>query len=390
MGGGGKALSMIENLKEILDGYQIQARYNVMKKEIEISVPGTKFTKTNHTNASIGTLISLMHERKMPSGNIMDFLLAIADTNHYNPIKDWLDSRPWDGISRLKDFYDTIKSSNEELKEVLLKKWLVMAVAAAIEPDGVAARGVIVLQGAQYIGKTKWFKNLVPQNMSRYIRDGFALDLANKDDIMAATSYWLVELGELQHTVARSGVDALKAFIGRQSDTIRVPYGRLHSEYPRKTAFVGSVNEQNFLKDRTGNGRFFTIACSKIEHTHMLDMQQVWAEALVLYEEGESFYLSQDEMQELNDHNAGHETIEPLKEKILGGFEWDRFSMAVEPNQWLTTTEILEKIGWKKIDSSSATRAGIILKELTFSRFRTSSKGKLWGMPSNPYINLFS
>lgn len=388
IGARGAVMATIANLTKILNAYKIIPRYNVITKRIELSIPGRKFTQANRMKSALGVLISLMHENRMPSGNLMDFLVPLSDANQHNPIAEWIDSVPWDGESRLKEFYATIKAENEELKEIMLKKWLIMGAAAAFEDEGIEATGMLVLQGRQALGKTRWFKNLVPKDIGPFIKDGLALNLEDKDSILAANSFWLVELGELPHTIAQCGVDALKAFIGRKSDCIREPYGRASSDFPRKTVFCGTVNEARFLKDRTGNRRFFTIACEQINYKHEIDMQQLWAEAKVLYENGESYALDADEMEQLNAGNSEHEFVEPLKEKIMSFFHWEDFFTTSTPSLWLTTTEVLEMMNWRKIDASTATRAGIILKELTYGKAQNSSKGRRWGMPDRAGDNI--
>ena len=76
-------------------------------------------------------------------------------------MKEWIDSKPWDGTSRLEAFMDTLVTvESKKQKEILLKKWLISCVAAAYEENGVELEGILVLQGAQGLGKTLWFKRL--------------------------------------------------------------------------------------------------------------------------------------------------------------------------------------------------------------------------------------
>src|SRR5690606_31153165 len=80
----------------------------------------------------------------------------------YNPVATWITSTEWDGIDRLTEFLNTVTTSgNVELKNTLIKRWMLSAIDAAFNPDGVSARGVLVFQGEQAMGKTQWFKNLV-------------------------------------------------------------------------------------------------------------------------------------------------------------------------------------------------------------------------------------
>jgi putative DNA primase/helicase len=89
---------------------------------------------------------------------VRDYLKLLAV--EYNPVKDWMESRPWDGQSRLQAFLDSITSANQALKEMLMKKWLISCVAAACEPNGVSLRAYWSSKGRRVLGKTHWFKRL--------------------------------------------------------------------------------------------------------------------------------------------------------------------------------------------------------------------------------------
>src|SRR5690606_1586799 len=137
----------------------------------------------------------------------------------------------WDGHSRLEQFYDTITAANqdqpgvEHLKQTLMRRWMIACVAAAYMPDGISSPGVLTLQGDQYLGKTKWFKSLVPESLDLVV-DGKILRPDDKDSVKQCVSYWLVELGELDSTFRKSDVAQLKAFLTKRSDTLRMAYAR--------------------------------------------------------------------------------------------------------------------------------------------------------------------
>ena len=129
-------------------------------------------------------------------------------------------------------------------------------------------------------------------------------------------SKWIVELGELDATFKQSDISQLKAFITQDSDTIRRPYARKESTYARRTVLFGSVNPKDYLKDPTGNRRFWTVRCTDIDYDYRVDMQQVWAEFKALFDKGETWYLNQDEIVALNAHNEDFSTVDPVEERI--------------------------------------------------------------------------
>lgn len=358
-GGRGKPLATIDNLEEILKTYQITVQYNPISKDIDIVIPGKELPFENRVGCACAYITSLAHEYKMASEWVYKFLIAIAYKNRFNPVSKWIDSRPWDGLSRIDEFYATIESEDEELKKSLMRRWMVTAIAAAHEPYGISAGGMLVLQGEQYLGKTHWFKNLVPKEMRHVIKDGLHLDVKNKDSMIYCFSRWLVELGEIQETFKASGLNGLKAFVTADMDLLRVPYGQNFSSFPRSTVFFGSVNEKNFLFDQTGNRRFWTVSCKKINHSHDLDMQQIWAEFKVLYDNGERWHLDKEEFEALNEKNMEHEFIDPMQEKLAVFYDWD-----MECKNWKTSTQVLEEMGYRNIGKSEATKCGNALAKL--------------------------
>lgn len=362
----GKPKSTIQNLQEALDRLGVTVRYNVIKKDDEILIPGESFTIDNRANASLARIISRCNEFDMPTGNIGEFITYIADQNAYNPVATWINSTPWDGVSRLEAFYNTITPKTQKqlpdgtpFHHALIRRWMISAVAAAYEPNGVAAGGVLVLQGEQNLGKTKWFKSLAPEHLD-VLQDGLQLKPDDRDSVKQAVSYWLVELGELDATFKKSDIAALKAFLTRKNDVMRRAYARLESDYARRTIFFGSVNPREFLHDPTGNRRYWTIECAAIDHSHNMDMQQVWAEVFSLYDAGESWYLSNDEMAALNNSNEDFQVIDPIQERLMSKLEWD-----TDPSswRWVTATDLLIELGIDRPTQGEAMKASTCMRQ---------------------------
>jgi putative DNA primase/helicase len=383
--GKGKPLSTIENMQEACRRLGVTVRYNVINKEMEILIPGEGFSVDNQANASLAWLTSACIRFGMTTGNIGDFLCYMADQNQYNPVAEWIISKPWDGVDRLKLLLGTIVAEGEcddmnvlDMKDALIKRWMLSACAAAFRPSGVSAHGILVLQGGQYLGKTKWFKSLVPESMG-VIQDGLILRPDDRDSVKQALSYWLVELGELDATFRKSDIAQLKSFITRDRDTLRRAYAKLESHYARRTVFFASVNPRQFLHDPTGNRRYWTISCESINHDHRLDMQQVWAQVYqTMYATGETWYLTPQEMDMLNGHNRDFEVLDPVKEKLLTMYDW-----SVPKTLWryMTATDVMQEIGFDKPTRSELTHCGQILQELNGNTRKRSSGRQLSGIP---------
>lgn len=382
----GKPLSTIENFIYLMQQYGITIRYNVITKEEEIIIPKQSFLIDNRANASLAWVISIMAKHGMATGSVMDFVSYMTGINPYNPVAEWIKSKPWDQTSRLKDLYDTVTESpaeNEQesqqrktLKELFIRRWMVSAVAAAFNPDGVSAHGVLVFQGPQNIGKTSWFKSLVPKDLN-FTNDGVLLRPDDKDSVKQAVSFWLVELGELDATFRRSDIAQLKAFLTKDKDVLRRAYARKESEYARRTVFFSSVNPKQFLQDPTGNRRFWTVECREINYKHSIDCQQLWAEVYEnLYLKGEPWVLSDVEIDSLNQFNEEFTAQDSIQEKILEELDWDKVQ---QTGEWMTATHALLRVGIKKpLPKEVATASAIIFKKNGGRKKKSEGLMKLW------------
>ncbi len=373
-----KPLNTARNLAALMEHSGISARYNAVSKDVEIEIPGHYGTIENAQNVKLTKLGDIALRCGLSRSNIAEHVKVIADVNTFNPVLEWITSKPWDGISRIDALADTVKCKDHEFfRTVLLRRWLISAVAAVayeeIVPEGEDpnwrtgfwSKGVLTLQGAQDLGKTSWFRRLAPPHMKVFL-DGESLDPTNKDSVMRCVSHWLVELGELDSTLKRD-IAALKAFITKREDTLRRPFDRLDTKYPRRTVFCASVNGDKFLRDDTGNGRFWVVEVEDLDHEHDIDVQQVWAEALALYAAGEQWHLKPVEKAHLDTGNERFRQVDPIEELIMASYD---FNAPVQ--RWTTATKVLTEIGFDRPTRSQATLAGNVLKRLDVpSRMRS-------------------
>lgn len=377
----GHPLCTIENLEVLLARLDVMVRYNVISKATELLIPDSAFTRDNRENASIAYVLSECEKARMSTKFVPQFLLMLADKNQYNPVATWIESVAWDGVSRLGRFYATVDCGgqmDQGLKELLMRKWLVQAIGAAFEPDGIAAQGILTFTGAQNIGKTTWFMRLAPESLN-VVHTGHTLDVRSKDSQLIALRYWIVELGEVDATFRKSDMSALKSFATQAIDTIRRPYAVTESNYGRRTVFGASVNDVMFLADPTGNRRFWTIPVVGFPVDPGLDMQQVWAEVLELYRAGERWYLSMDQAGLLGEHNADFTVVDPIDERIAAGFCWGE---GVTIWDWATATDVLMRIKVQEPSKNQTITASRVLQKLNGGQRKKSNGKVLFAIPS--------
>ena len=224
-------------------------------------------------------------------GIIDDALQEVTQDNKFHPVRQYLTGLSWDGECRVDTlFIDYIGAEDTEYIRAVTRKWMCGAIARVMEP-GVKFDTAIVLYGSQGLGKS-----LILERLGRKWFNNSLVDIKTKDALEQIQGSWINELAELAPTYKNDN-EIVKAFISRTSDRFRSPYSRRTEEYPRQCVFAGSTNNLMFLKDRTGNRRFWPITGDKNRKTKNSwdlskdEIDQLWAEAFTYWAEGEPLVL---------------------------------------------------------------------------------------------------
>ena len=317
-----KPTQVSENLKALLNHQGIIVRYNQIKKNTEIIIPGMNCVIDERDNTALTILIDESVKAGLSPTRIDEMASAIASQNPFCPVQTYIESKSWDGRSRIDAFCDQINTPHPAMARFLIRKWLLQSVAAVYETKGINGAGVLVFTGSQGVGKTRILRDLTSGIQDVFL-EGATLNPDDKDSVLTCCSHWMVELGELDATFKKSDVAQLKAFLTRSSDTLRKPYARKDSMFPRRTVFAGTVNDFQFLHDPTGNRRFWPVEVLGINRDPAIDYQQLWAEFKVIYNSGkESWHLSALEIDQLNTYSEQFNVTEPVVEKLLKKYDF--------------------------------------------------------------------
>lgn len=288
-------VSHYKNLEVVLKHLDINTSYDTMKNQLHINIPNMEFNRENKITNSL-THIRAEARRfglKITADDFRNYMQLLADNHRFNPAKDYLQLcyESWDKESRIQDFLDTIKVTenfNNDLKEILIKKWMLSAVAVLFEEKAPKLDGILTLQSnRQGLGKTYWLRSLIPYAyQSEWFKEGSQLDPESTKNIMENLSVWINELGELEQTMKKD-ISAIKGFV--TSDMVRVQkkYQNEVSEIEKRTIFCATVNSKEFLRDETGDRRFWVIECEEINsyYRQTIDIDQVWGEFVSIYKE---------------------------------------------------------------------------------------------------------
>lgn len=224
-----------------------------------------------------------------------DAIEQVSSDNAFHPIKLYLESLTWDGVPRIDSFLvDYMGAEDDAYTREAFRKMLLAAVTRIYEP-GRKFDTALVFYSEQGVGKS----TLIQRLSKGWFNDSLT-NLSGKESYEAIQFAWLVELAELS-ALRKSDVEAVKNFISKREDTYRGAYARRVKTHKRQCVFFGSTNDDEFLKDATGNRRFFPVEVKRTRKTHLIFepefdaiVDQLWAEAMEGYMLGEALTLSDE------------------------------------------------------------------------------------------------
>lgn len=347
-----------QSINNMFTAYGIECRQNLMTKQIEMVHVESGSTILRETLPSLCTISNI------PTANIDDHIVHISSDNKYNPVMDWIKSRPWDGRSRISDLFATITVANTDprLAFTLFFRWCISAVAMAsqerMDSNGgpPAAQGVLVFVGAGGAQKSRWVTSIAAPHLSL---TGYAFDVKMKDHVIEVLSSWIVEFAELTGAKSSSTLALIKGFVTRSVDRFRTPYARSFINNPRRTVFIGTENNDDYLIDTTGNRRWWTIRVKGLDVDHGIDVQQFWAEVYSVFAGGEQWWLTPDEMASLAAANETHMPTDPIAELLSGGLRWEQAARQPE-----TCATILAQLGRAGANAADCKRAAAFLRTM--------------------------
>ena len=218
-----------------------------------------------------------------------------ANKRAFHPVRDYLDSCKWDGIPRVDTWLSRYCGAvDTEYSRFIGRKVLVAAVARVFAP-GCKFDHVLVMEGAQGIGKSYMWEILT----APWFSDA-PLHIQDKSAVEIMRGKWVIELAEMD-ALSKYESQTIKGFLSRGEDRCRMAYERKAKSFPRQNIFVGSINPEltGWLKDRTGNRRYWPLSVTKIDLKELKHIRhELWAEALGIFQEGESLFVTDPRMQE--------------------------------------------------------------------------------------------
>lgn len=375
----------INLIKKILNTLNITIKYNEITKETEVRGMPIEYSEDSAVELLPAFIseICLENHIKYKDKDIRNELLLLSDANKYNPVQDMLTQNKWDESDRFPILFEILGITEDELSKKLVRKWMQQTTMIAFnnKDNLFGTEGVLVFQGKQDAGKTRFIRNLALN--PDWFKEGATINLNDKDSRIEASKGWIVELGELDSTLKRKQ-SALKAFFTNTMDEVRMPYGQKSTKKPRRTSFFASVNPQEFLVDETGNRRYWTVEISNIDNDRLEKLGkdfiiQLWVQAYnEIKDNPQGFRLTLEEKQELHLRNNNFSEYVDCEEEII--LKMDFQSRIME--KW-TTVELNQKIFDGK---SSSTVIGKAIRKIAnkfpeLVTIKSTNQGRVYILP---------
>ena len=377
-----------ENLAYVLGEMGIALRYDMMAGEPRYSGEGIgsdpvaqSVTRLRVQDACLALdMLSLSRYDELAEG--------LALHTRFHPMEEWLRGVTWDGRDYLADLVATVETDNE-LWPTFLENWLVQVVEGVCgwrKKQTASLPYVLVLVGGQGVGKTHWLGQLG----AGWMKSEAELHLssaAGKDHQLEVLKYPMAELAELDGIFRKSDISHMKAFISRETDSIRAPYARRALVRPRMTCFAGSVNNAEFLTDTTGSRRFWPTQVTAIARDFEMSWEGLWAQAFEFWSQDSNYHLTDDEERRRNAIALDvHTSLSDEAERIAAYYAAHKGS-ARYPEVAMNRTEILTMLYGERRQFSPRTtaEAGKILFDILGKHRTLSGKQRAWVFPFNEF-----
>ncbi|MDE5765320.1 MAG: Rha family transcriptional regulator [Ruminococcus sp.] len=257
--------------------------------------------------------------------NINHACNIIADKNSYHPIREYLNSVQWDGIHRIKSVFTDFLGATDNIYTQSVAIVTFVGGAARIFDPGVKFDTCTTLVGKQGTGKSKFLFKIAVN--PEWFTDGVTT-FDGKDFYESIQGKWIIELGE-GTAFQKSIKERCKQAIASQQDTYREPYARHPKVRKRQCIFLGTTNNYDFLKDETGDRRYYPIDVNIAKAAKNIDkdltpeyVAQLWAEAVHLYKNGQSIYIYDSQVVALAEQEQRkHFDESPLQSDIYNFLE---------------------------------------------------------------------
>lgn len=312
--------------------------------------------------------LAQQYNLRVKASSVIEAVSVVAHDHAFHPVRNYLNQLEWDRVPRLDTWLNKVMGVTQSGYSAKVgKRWMISAVARVMRP-GCKADSVMILEGGQGEGKSTAMSIL---GGDWFMDTPFAL--GDKDGFQAIRGKWIIELGELDSFNKAESTKA-KQFFSASTDTYRESYGRRTNDVPRQCVFVGTTNQDEYLKDATGNRRYWPVACTKVDLDLLRDMRdQLWAEAMFCYKADEIWWVNRDETAMFSEAQDERFVVDEWEGPILNWLEESQIGETTSGSEVLASALKLDFGHWGKPEQM---RVGAIMHRLGWRRVRLPALAK--------------
>jgi predicted P-loop ATPase len=298
----------------------------------------------------------------------------VARDQPYHSVREFLAALKWDREPRLDNWLETYlrAAGARPYLRAIGSKFLIAAVARVTRP-GCQVDSALVLEGLQGTGKTSVVRILGAPWVTDSVHD-----MAGADAAIQLAGVWFVEQSELA-AMRRSDVEVVKAFISRTVDRYRPPYGKRSIDVPRQCVFVGTTNDAQYLRDHTGNRRFWPVRCGQIDLDGLArDRDQLLAEACYRFLIGEHWHLVGEEVALAAAQQASRRIVSELEQAAAEYLDGRRSAGTTEISVIQIMRDCFDLDAREDVERAGRVGAQLaaLLPRLGWQRVGTSGRGE--------------
>ena len=292
---GGRLRPTLPNTKVALTQMAIECCYDEFKMRHEINGHQIQTFMGEVSDHALLRLRELIHQNfgfDPTTETVLTAVQTLANHGHFHPVRDYLDSLQWDGVPRIDNWLTTYGNAEDKPFIRAVGAILLIAAVRRVRKPGCKFDELVIFESDQGTNKSQMLQLLAVH--PEWFSDDLPLGLSAKETIEALSGHWIIEASELQG-IRKSDVERIKAFLSRDTDRARTAYARTVTEARRQCVVVGTTNSDQYLRDLTGNRRFWPVRVERFDLEGLRrDRDQLWAEAAQREASGSSIRLSED------------------------------------------------------------------------------------------------
>jgi hypothetical protein len=358
----------------------VSVRYNEFSDQTLIS--GLSGFGPILDDAAIDRMWLMMDQRglKVSENLARTVIMDTARLNSFHAVLNYLDSLKWDRVERIDTWLTTYGGAEDNDYVHAVGALLLVAAVRRVRQPGCKFDEMVVIEIEEQ-GTNKFTALATLAVKEEWFEDDLPLNIEGKRVIESLRGRWIVEAAELSG-MKRADIEHLKAFLSRQNDRARLAYGRLTSEVARQCVFIGTTNSSEYLRDTSGNRRFWPVRCKVFNIAALRrDRDQLWAEAAAREATGVSIRLDEKLWPEAAKEQEQRLTRDPWFDALLealGNFERGKISMK---SIWA----ILDVRGGQQTQEASR-RVGEAMRKFGWRRANTGGTVKIDGELLSGYV----